>query len=42
MLFKVSHDIQDRRMFSCVLVWCFLMTLYSFVFESRNRQTLLN
>lgn len=27
MLFKVSHDMEDRSMFSCALVWCFLMTV---------------
>lgn len=36
MLFKVSHETENRRMLSCVLVWCFLMCLCLFLKAARG------
>lgn len=36
MLVKISHEIENRRMFSCVLVWCFLMCLCLFLKAARG------
>lgn len=36
MLFKVSQERENRRMFSCVLVWFFLMCLCLFLKAARD------
>lgn len=36
MLFKVSHETENRRMFSCVLVWSFHMCLCLFLKAERD------